>query len=159
VTGGLALLTMIADLSFTSGNAQRYFSVSLAVAVALIVLAYLLIFPAFVALRLREPRLERPFRVPGGNRTAWLLTGLTMGWSLLSALCLLWPGFGMARPDAALPLGFAGDRSGFELLVLGPIVALLLAYAGTYLLHRSPVLPREPAAAEDQTGVQLMPSA
>ncbi len=56
VTGGLSLLTMVVDLSLTSGNGQRYFSASLTVAVALIMLAYLIIFPTFVALRIREPR-------------------------------------------------------------------------------------------------------
>ena len=66
------------------------------VSIALIVLAYLLIFPAFVALRLREPSLKRTFRVPGGVRIAWLVTGLATGWSLLAAVCLLWPGLGTA---------------------------------------------------------------
>jgi hypothetical protein len=50
------------------------------VSIALIVLAYLLIFPAFVALRLREPGLKRPFRVPmvpapPGSSRAWPLAG------------------------------------------------------------------------------------
>ena len=73
-------------------------------------LAYLLIFPAFLALRHAEPGLDRPFRVPGGRRCAWLVTVLATGWSLLAAICLLWPGFGTADPDATLPAGFEGDR-------------------------------------------------
>lgn len=137
VTGGLALLTMFADLAFTSGNGQRYFSASLSVAVSLIVLAYLIIFPTFLALRIREPLLERPFRVSGGRPVAWLITALATGWSMLAALCLLWPGFGTPRPDAALPLGFAGDRMGFELLVLGPIALLLIVHTCFYIAHNA----------------------
>ena len=141
VTGAVALVTMIADLSLTSGNGQRYFSASLSVAVALIVLAYLIIFPAFVALRIKEPELERPFLVPGGRRVAWLLSFLATGWSLLATLCLLWPGFGTSHPDAALPAGFAGDRGGFELLVLGPVCLLLAAYTCLYGMHRARTEP------------------
>jgi glutamate:GABA antiporter len=89
-----------------------------------------------VALRLRRPDLDRPFRVPGGIRTAWIVSAVATGWSLLAAVCLLWPGFGTADPDAALPAGFQGQRATFELLVLCPIVALLVVCAGFYLLGR-----------------------
>lgn len=137
VTGALSLLTMVADLSLTSGNGQRYFSASLTVAVALIVLAYLIIFPAFVALRIKEPGLERPFRVPGGQAVAWIITVLATGWSFLAAVSLVWPGFGTAHPDSALPPGFAGDRGGFELLVLAPILILLALYALIYVTYHT----------------------
>ena len=115
---------------------QKYFSAALVVSIALIVLAYLLIFPAFVALRLREPGLNRAFRVPGGVRMAWLVTGLATGWSLLAAVCLLWPGLGTADPDAALPAGFASQRGQFELLVLIPIGAVIGVTTVYYLATR-----------------------
>jgi glutamate:GABA antiporter len=125
VSGAISLLAMTAYLTAAGADNQKYFSAALVVSIALIVLAYLLIFPAFVALRLREPGLDRPFRVPGGTRTAWLVTGLATGWSLLAAVCLLWPGLGTADPDAALPAGFASQRGQFELLVLVPIAAVI----------------------------------
>ena len=136
VSGGVSLVTMVAYLTATGGDGQRYFSVGLTVAIALIVLSYLLIFPAFVALRVRRPELERPFRVPGGIRTAWLVSAVATGWSLLAAACLLWPGFGSSNPDAALPAGFEGQRMTFELLVLCPIAVLLPVSVGFYLLGR-----------------------
>jgi glutamate:GABA antiporter len=137
LTGGLSLLTMIVDLSLTSGNGQRYFSAALTVAMGLIMLSYLIIFPTFVALRITEPELERPFRVPGGRTAAWLITILATAWSMLATVCRLWPGALTAHPDTALPAGFAGDRNGFELLVLGPIAVLLVLYAGLYASHRT----------------------
>jgi len=159
VSGAVALVTMAVDLAVTGNDGQRYFSAALTLAVSLIVLSYLFIFPTFVALRLAEPDLERPFRVPGGTGVAWLVTVVATGWAALAVVCLLWPGFGTADPDAALPPGFAGDRAGFEVLVLLPVVVLLLLHSVFYVAHdrrvrrtaaRASVAlpsPREPADA------------
>src|SRR4051794_15140412 len=152
VSGGLAFLMMVVALTVTAGDGQRYFSAALSLAVALIVLAYLFIFPAFVALRLREPDLDRPFRVPGGTPVAWVISIVTTGWSLLAAVCLLWPGFGTGDPDAALPAGFEGDRAGFEVLVLVPIAVLLVLQTVFYLLHQSRGDRRRPAEATPALG-------
>jgi glutamate:GABA antiporter len=127
VSGAVSLLAMGASLAVTRGDGQKYFSAALTASIALVVLAYLLIFPSFLVLRRREPGLERPFRVPGGTALAWLVTVLTTGWMGLAAVCLLWPGLGTAHPDAALPAGFAGQRVQFELLVLTPIALVVLA--------------------------------
>ena len=127
VSGAVSLAAMVAALYITRGDGQKYFSAALTVSIALIVLAYLLIYPAFLALRLRRPDLDRPFLAPGGPAVAWLITVLATGWSLLVTVCLLWPGVGTADPDASLPAGFAGQRLQFELLVLAPIVVVIAA--------------------------------
>jgi amino acid transporter len=44
--------------------------------VFLFVLSYLLIFAAAVALRLRDPKLDRPFKIPGGNEVFWVVAGV-----------------------------------------------------------------------------------
>lgn len=129
VSGGLALVTMAADLALTGGAGQRYFTAALTVSIALIVLAYLLVFPAFVALRIGRPELERPFRVPGGRAVAWLVSLAATGWSALAAACLLWP--------ASLPSGFAGQRAQFELLVLAPVGIVLALGCVFYRLGAS----------------------
>jgi glutamate:GABA antiporter len=134
VSGALSLLTMAADLAVTGGAGQRYFSAALTVSIALIVLAYLFVFPAFIALRLRRPELVRPFRVPGGTPVAWAVSIIATAWSLLAAACLLWPGFGLADPDAALPGGFEGDRLQFEALVLTPIALVVVLACVFYRL-------------------------
>jgi amino acid transporter len=125
VSGVFSMATMVGYLLATDGDGQQYFSVGLTVAVALIVLAYLLIFPTFAVLRIRRPDLERPFRAPGGNRTAVAISVVATGWALLAAVCLLWPGFGTADPDASLPAGFEGQRGRFEMMVLTPILAMV----------------------------------
>jgi amino acid transporter len=134
VSGACSMATMLAYLLLTQGDGQKYFSAGLTVAVALIVLSYLFIFPSFAVLRFRRPDLERPFRAPGGRRTAVLLSTVSTGWALLAALCLLWPGFATAHPDQALPAGFEGHRAEFELMVLVPIALMLPACAVLYRL-------------------------
>ena len=138
VSGAVSLAAMAASLWVTRGDGQKYFSAALTVSIALIVLAYLLIYPAFLALRLRRPDLERPFLAPGGRPGAWLITVLATGWSLLVTACLLWPGLGTADPDASLPAGFEGQRLQFELLVLAPLAAVVAACTVFHLASRRP---------------------
>lgn len=125
VSGAAALATMVTAILVTSGDGQRYFSAALTVSIALIVLAYLFIFPAFVRLRYTHPDLERPFRAPGGAAGAWLISLMSTAWSLLAVISLLWPGIGTASPDSALPAGFAGDRLTFEILVFSPLAVIV----------------------------------
>jgi amino acid transporter len=132
VTGAISLATLTASLWLAREDGQKYFSAALTVAIALIVLAYLMIYPAFLVIRYRYPRLERPFRVPGGRAVAWLVTVLATSWTLLATVCLLWPGFGMADPDAALPSGFEGQRGQFELVVLVPVLGAVLCCAAYF---------------------------
>jgi amino acid transporter len=125
VSGAVSLATVLGYLLATDGDSQQYFSVGLTVAVALIVLAYLFIFPTFAVLRIRRPDLPRPFRAPGGVRTAILISVVSTAWAALAAVCLLWPGFGTSDPDASLPAGFEGRRERFEVMVLTPIAAMV----------------------------------
>jgi amino acid transporter len=136
VSGAVSLAAMVASLWVTRGDGQKYFSAALTVSIALIVLAYLLIYPAFLALRLRRPDLDRPFLAPGGRPAAWLITALATGWSLLVTACLLWPGLGTADPDASHPAGFEGQRLQFELLVLAPLAAVVAACTAFHLASR-----------------------
>ena len=135
VTGAISLATMAAALYVTADDSQKYFSAALTVAIACDVLAFLLIYPAFLALRLSHPDLDRPFRAPGGTGVAWLITALSTGWSLLAAACLLWPGVGTRDPDAALPAGFHGQRLSFELIVLTPLAIVVVACTLYVVLH------------------------
>jgi amino acid transporter len=147
VSGAVSLAAMALDVWFTGGDGQKYFSAALTVSIALIVLAYLLIYPAFLAVRLRLPDLERPFVVPGGTVAAWVVTILPAGWSLLACVCLLWPGFGTVTPDEHLPAGFEAQRLQFELLVLIPIVCVVAAAGAYHVTTRSkaPMVEREAA--------------
>ena len=128
VSGALALAVMAFDVIGARGDGQRYFSAALTLAIALVVVAYVGIFPAFVRLRRALPHLDRPFTAPGGMPGAWLITGLATVWSVFASVSLLWPGLGLDTPDAALPPGFAGRREEFEFMVLAPLVGLVLVW-------------------------------
>jgi len=152
VSGAVSLLAMLADLLVTGADGQKYFTAALTVSIALIVVAYLLIYPAFLALRIRRPDLARPFLAPGGRRGAIVMTVLSTGWSLLATACLLWPGVGTSEPDAALPAGFEGERLQFELLVVGPVLMVLVACSVYIAFTRSHAsLPPRNAVALDET--------
>jgi amino acid transporter len=148
VSGAVTVLTVVANLYLTDGDGERYFAAALTAAIALIVLAYLLIFPAFLALRIRRPDLDRPFRIPGGTAVAVLITVLTFGWSVVAAACLLWPGVGTADPDAALPAAFGRDRLAFELLVLAPIVVVVVVCTAYQLATRGRGVERQRVGGE-----------
>ena len=91
----------------------------------MIVLAYLMIFPAFVALRIRRPDSTRPFRVPGGTAS---LAGVDRRHRLgtarqhLPAVARLRHG-GSGRVAAGR---FRGRATEFELLVLIPVALVVL---------------------------------
>jgi hypothetical protein len=76
---------------------------------------------------------HRPFRVPGGRLGAWATSALATGWCALAFTAILWPGLGAPHSDAYLPAGFAGDRTGFIVVEVVPIAAVLVgavAFAG-----------------------------
>ena len=60
-----------------------------------IVIAYVFVAAAFIALRRKEPDLARPYRAPGGKATGWSALVLGLGLSALylpwSPSALLWP--------------------------------------------------------------------
>jgi amino acid transporter len=85
------------------------FEALLVIDVLLFVLSYFLIFIAFLALRVREPRLERPFRIPFGLRGALLvaLVPIAVGVLMLATVdsaYLLWGGLVAATGPLAYRL-------------------------------------------------------
>jgi amino acid transporter len=79
------------------------FEALLAIDVLLFVLSYVLVFAASVTLRVKEPRLERPVRIPLGTRALGLLVAVPM----LVAMLFLW-----ANGPAALAWGAVAAATG-----------------------------------------------
>ncbi len=129
VSGAISTLTAGAAFAVAGDSNAKYFSVVLTLSIALLALASLPVFPALVRLRASHPGVHRPFRVPGGRAGAWIASTLTTGWCALAFAAILWPGLGTVDADAYLPEGFAGDRLGFFLVELVPILAILLGAA------------------------------
>lgn len=147
VLGGvIASAIMLITFSLTEGDAAKYFSVVLALAISAGTISYLLIFPALVKLRMSD--VERPFSVPGGRLGAWVCSGLCTLCAGLALVVLVYPGFGTSNADASLPEGFEGQRGVYTLSQAVPLILLLLVGVLFYYLGRDTRRETlEPAAA------------
>jgi amino acid transporter len=136
MSGIISSLFMILAFYLTSGSTAKYFSAALALAISTTTIAYLAIFPALYLLRKKMPDVHRPYRVPGGDTGALIISILCFGWSLLATVALLWPGLGQSDPDSQLPTGFGGERLQFELSQFIPLaffigLGVLFYFLGT----------------------------
>lgn len=137
MSGVLATTVMVLAFLLTNGNAAKYFSAVLAVAISTTLISYIAIYPALIKLRYSHPDVPRPYRIPGPrNAGAWIVGLLTSGWVILASIALLWPGFGTADPDASLPEGFAGQRLQYELSQFLPLAVLAIVGVIFYLSGR-----------------------
>jgi glutamate:GABA antiporter len=126
LSGLFSTIVMVLAFRLTSGNAGKYFTVVLSLAISTTTISYLLVFPAIIKLRYSHPHVPRPYRVPGGNAGAWIAGVLCTGWAALATIALLYPGFGTSDPDASLPTGFEHQRGAFEVSQFVPLAVLVL---------------------------------
>ena len=125
MSGVFSTIVMVLAFQLTSGNAGKYFTVVLSLAISTTTISYLLVFPALVKLRYSHPHVPRPYRVPFGLAGAWICSILTTGWAALATVALLFPGFGTAHPDNSLPTGFEHARGAFEVSQFVPLAVLV----------------------------------
>jgi glutamate:GABA antiporter len=128
-SGVFASVMFVGAYELTSGDSAKYFSVALGLAISTTTIAYLFIFPSLYILRRTHPHLPRPYKIPGGDRVALLISVLTSLWALLATISLLWPGFGSSTSistwDDALPEGFEGQRLDYEIAQLVPLLVFI----------------------------------
>ena len=125
-SGIVATIIFILTQELVSGNANKYFTVVLGLAISTTTVSYLLIFPALAKLRFSHPDTARPFRVPGKRWVAIFVSVLTTGWAALATAALLYPGIGTSNPDASLPSSFTGQRVQYEISQFAPLIFLLI---------------------------------
>jgi amino acid transporter len=123
----LSTIVMVAAFLITKGDAQKYFSAVLGLAISTTFISYLLAFPSLYVLRRKMPDVERPYRSP----MPWLVSALPTVFVLFTLVQLVWPGLGVGwfgtsgDPAGSLPEGFAGDRLGYMLSQLIPLALCL----------------------------------
>src|SRR5690242_16059500 len=102
LSGLFSTIVMVLAFELT-GNAGKYFTAVLSLAISTTTISYLLIFPTVIKLRYTHGQVPRPFRVPGGMVGVWLAGGLCTLWAAFATVALLYPGFGTSNPDSHLP--------------------------------------------------------
>ncbi|WP_279579562.1 APC family permease [Fodinicola feengrottensis] len=152
LSGILSTIMMVLARVLTSGDGQKYFSAALGLAISTTFFTYIAMFPALTVLRRKLPDLPRPYQVPGGRIGAWVVSSVTGLIVLFTVVVLLWPGFGVGwfgtsgSPDDSLPASFAGQRLGYTLSQVLPLLAIILVgviffVVGSYQLRKA---DREP---------------
>jgi amino acid transporter len=98
---------LILGYRLNDGDVAKYFGVAVGFAIAMSLVNYLAIFPAFWVLRNKFPDAHRPYRVPAHRTVSiWLTLVVTLGISQLLA-----PGVGDKWfSDAYRPAGWVADQ-------------------------------------------------
>ncbi|GGX34385.1 APC family permease [Streptomyces noursei] len=143
LSGVTATAFMVAAMHLAHGDASDVFGVVLAVAITTLLLSYLTVIPALLALRLRHGEAPRPYRVPFGTPGFTVAALVVYAWILLGSWVALFPG--TLEAAVGIPYGFRAvwgvSRSTFETFTLGT-VGLLLAVAGAgYVTQRMRAQP------------------
>ncbi|EPA8652610.1 APC family permease [Photobacterium damselae subsp. damselae] len=73
ITGMLSTLVIVAYAVFAQSSDDLFWSV-FAFSSCVFLLPYLFMFPAYLKLRMSEPDVIRPFKVPGNNTVQWLMS-------------------------------------------------------------------------------------
>ncbi|MEK2478546.1 MULTISPECIES: APC family permease [Streptomyces] len=138
LSGVTATAFMVAAMHLAHGDASDVFGVVLAVAITTLLLSYLTVIPALLALRLRHGEVPRPYRVPFGTAGFTVAALVVYAWILLGSWVALFPG--TLEAAVGIPYSFRAvwgvSRSTFETFTLGT-VGLLLAVAGAgYVTQR-----------------------
>ena len=136
ITGVIASSILVVGYRLNDGDVAKYFGVAVGFAIAMTLVNYLAIFPAFWVLRNKYPDSHRPYRVPAHRTVSiWLTVVVAFGISQLLA-----PGFGDSWfGDAYRPAGWVADQGRpyylIQLLVL--LVILFIAVTFWYIGGRN----------------------
>jgi amino acid transporter len=143
LSGIFATIVMVLAFQLTTGNANKYFTAVLGLAISTTTISYLFIFPAVIKLRYSHGHVPRPYKVPGGMAGVWVCGVLCTLWAALATAALLYPGFLTSNPDDSLPDGWAGQRGSYEVSQFLPLLVLfalgLLFYAAGAKTRRQTV--------------------
>jgi amino acid transporter len=121
LSGLVATVTVVASILLSAYGSERIgalFVQVLGVAISTALLAYLLMFLAFLILRYKYPAVTRTYRVPGGLVGAWIVTLLPVAYVGISCYFLLIPS------DVYLQNNHL-DRLTFELTHFVPLACIV----------------------------------
>ncbi|MES2344871.1 MAG: amino acid permease [Chlamydiota bacterium] len=91
------IVTVLSMLFLFAPSVSSGFWILTALVSQIYLIMYLLMFAAAIKLRYKHPRIERPYRIPGGNLGMWVIAGI----GILASLFALFVGF---FPPVQLPV-------------------------------------------------------
>jgi amino acid transporter len=138
ITGIVASVILILGYRLNDGDISKYFGAAVGFAIAMSLVNYLAIFPAFWILRDKFPDTNRQYRVPAHRTVSiWLTSVVAFG-----IIQLLAPGFGASWfSDEYRPAGWIADQgrtyylSQLAVLLLVVLIAVGFWYIGTRNLN------------------------
>jgi glutamate:GABA antiporter len=142
LSGIVATAVLIATEQITGGNAYKFFSVALSLAISTTLISYLAIFPATWALRRKRPADPRPFRAPAvGTLTVVCLVLIIF--CTVEAVC---PGLGggwFSPQNLPGPQWRPSERWTYLLAAGAPLVIFLLTGAAFWVAgsHQRRIAP------------------
>ena len=146
ITGVIASAILILGYRLSDGDLARYFGVVVGFAIALTLVNYLVIFPAFWVLRNKYPDVTRPYRVPAHRTISMWLTAVVA----FAIAQLLLPGIGDKWfSDAYRPAGWVADQgrpyylTELAVLLLVVLIAVVFWTIGRRNLKAAPVASEE----------------
>lgn len=129
LSGIIASIILILGYRLNDGDIAKYFGVAVGFAIALTLVNYLAIFPAFWVLRNKFPDATRPYRVPAHRTVSIWLTSVVA----FAVAQLLAPGFGEKWfSDAYRPAGWAADQGRSYYLTELALILLAVLIAGVF---------------------------
>ncbi|AIA07649.1 APC family permease [Streptomyces noursei] len=138
LSGVTATAFMLAAMHLAHGDASAVFGVVLSVAITTLLLSYLAVIPALLALRLRHREVPRPYEVPFGTRGFTLAALVVYAWIVLGSWVALFPG--TLEAAVGIPYRFRAvwgvSRLTFEAFTLGTVVLLLAVAGAGYVAQR-----------------------
>jgi amino acid transporter len=149
-SGVVASVVVVLSLELTNGNAAKYFGAVLGVTISTTLISYLLIYPALWKLRISQPQVARPFRMP----FARTLTVVLMILVAIASVQLIAPGAGYHWFGS----DFAPDGWGYNerFTYLWTELIPVLVFIGIGVLFwwlgrntRDEIVTRQPAEAVD----------
>ena len=110
-----AIVTVLSVIFVLLPSVLAAYQILSALTVTMYLIMYMLMFGAFIKLRLKEPNTPRPFKVPGGELGMWLVGGV----GLIGAFAAFIVGF---IPPGQIPVGSPTEWVG--LLIVGNLLAV-----------------------------------
>ncbi len=118
---GIVSTVVLVIYAFMAGSAEDLFWTLFAFSSMVFLLPYLALFPAFLKLRKTEPDIERPYKVPGGNLVATILTVICVLFIIQAIVFFVWV------PGEPIDWAYAGP------VLIGVVLTLIV---GEFLIRR-----------------------